>query len=68
MEFLMNIFRVTQEYRKNLVKLAKQASEQSKQNLRRVRQKAMGDVRKNKKGRSEDDIKLVEKMVSLSIY
>ncbi|XP_031565814.1 ribosome-recycling factor, mitochondrial-like [Actinia tenebrosa] len=55
--------KVTQEYRQNLVKLARQASEQSKQSIRRVRQKAMGDVRKNKKGRSEDDIKLVEKMI-----
>ncbi|XP_020912083.1 ribosome-recycling factor, mitochondrial [Exaiptasia diaphana] len=55
--------KVTQEYRQNLVKSAKQACEQSKQNIRKVRQKAMSDIRKNKKGRAEDDIKLVEKMV-----
>ena len=44
-------------------KLAKATSEQSKQVLRKVRQKGIGDVRKNKQGRSEDDIKRVEKMV-----
>ena len=44
-------------------KLAKATSEQSKQVLRKVWQKGIGDVRKNKQGRSEDDIKRVEKMV-----
>ena len=49
-------------------KLAKATSEQSKQVLRKVRQKGIGDVRKNKQGRSEDDIKRVEKMVRGYIY
>ena len=56
-------YRMTREHRENLSKLAKATSEQSKQVLRKVRQKGIGDVRKNKQGRSEDDIKRVEKMV-----
>jgi len=56
-------FRLTQEYRENLTKMAKAACEQSKQSIRKVRQKGMSDVKKNKKGRSEDDIRTVEKMV-----
>ncbi|EDO41604.1 predicted protein [Nematostella vectensis] len=59
----ISIPKVTQEYRQDLVKLARQACEQSKQNLRRVRQKGMADVRKNKQGRSEDEVKQVEKMI-----
>lgn len=55
--------RVTQEYRENLTKIAKAACEQSKQSIRKVRQKGMSDVRKNKKGRSDDDVKTVEKMI-----
>ncbi|CAH3191312.1 unnamed protein product, partial [Porites evermanni] len=57
------IVRVTQEYRENLTKIAKAACEQSKQSIRKVRQKGMSDVRKNKKGRSDDDVKTVEKMI-----
>ena len=55
---------MTQEYRENLTKIAKAACEQSKQSIRKVRQKGMSDVRKNKKGRSDDDVKTVEKMVT----
>ena len=55
--------RVTQEYRENLVKTAKATCEQAKQSLRKIRQKGMSDVKKNKTGRSEDDVKSVEKMV-----
>ena len=47
-----------------MAKMAKAAVEQSKQNLRKVRQKGMSDIRKNKKGKSEDDVKVVEKIVS----
>ena len=57
------ILRVTQEYRENLAKMAKASCEQSKQSIRKIRQKGMSDVKKNKKGRSEDDVKTVEKMV-----
>jgi len=56
--------RVTQEYRENLVKLAKSTCEQYKQSLRKIRQKGMSDIRKNKKGKSQDDAKMVEKMVT----
>ena len=62
------IVRVTQEYRENLTKIAKAACEQSKQSIRKVRQKGMSDVRKNKKGRSDDDVKTVEKMVTYNIH
>lgn len=55
--------RVTQEYRENLAKMAKASCEQSKQSIRKIRQKGMSDVKKNKKGRSEDDVKTVEKMI-----
>ena len=54
---------MTQEYRENLAKLAKQFCENSKLNIRRVRQKGLSDVRKNKEGKSEDDAHQVEKMV-----
>ena len=43
--------------------MAKATCEQYKQSIRKVRQKGMTDVRKNKKGKSEDDVKMVEKMV-----
>lgn len=59
---------MTQEYRENLTKIAKAACEQSKQSIRKVRQKGMSDVRKNKKGRSDDDVKTVEKMVTYNIH
>lgn len=55
--------KVTQEYRENLVKVAKSTCEQYKQSLRKIRQKGMSDIRKNKKGKSQDDAKMVEKMV-----
>ncbi|XP_068697568.1 ribosome-recycling factor, mitochondrial-like [Montipora foliosa] len=55
--------RVTQEYRENLVKTAKATCEQAKQSLRKIRQKGMSDVKKNKTGRSEDDVRSVEKMI-----
>lgn len=55
--------KVTQEYRENLVKVAKSTCEQYKQSLRKTRQKGMSDIRKNKKGKSQDDAKTVEKMV-----
>lgn len=55
--------KVTQEYRENLVKLAKSTSEQYKQSIRKIRQKGMTDIRKNKKGKSEDDARMVEKMI-----
>ncbi|KAL9975910.1 hypothetical protein ACROYT_G013129 [Oculina patagonica] len=55
--------KVTQEYRENLIKAAKSTCEQYKQSLRRIRQKGMADIRKNKKGKSEDNAKMVEKMV-----
>lgn len=55
--------RVTQEYRENLTKVAKSTCEQAKQSIRKVRQKGMSDVKKNKNGRSEDDVKTVEKMI-----
>lgn len=56
--------RVTQEYRENLVKVAKSTCEQYKQSLRKIRQKGMSDIRKNRKGKSQDDAKMVEKMVT----
>lgn len=59
---------VTQEYRENLTKIAKATCEQSKQSIRKIRQKGMSDVKKNKKGRSDDDVKMVEKMVMMLIY
>ena len=55
---------MTQEYRENLVKVAKSTCEQYKQSLRKTRQKGMSDIRKNKKGKSQDDAKTVEKMVT----
>ena len=58
------LYRVTQEYRENLVKVAKSTCEQYKQSLRKTRQKGMSDIRKNKKGKSQDDAKMVEKMVT----
>lgn len=58
------LYRVTQEYRENLVKVAKSTCEQYKQSLRKTRQKGMSDIRKNKKGKSQDDAKTVEKMVT----
>ena len=59
---------MTQEYRENLTKIAKATCEQSKQSIRKIRQKGMSDVKKNKKGRSDDDVKMVEKMVMMLIY
>ncbi|KAJ7384993.1 hypothetical protein OS493_018682 [Desmophyllum pertusum] len=59
----ISIPKVTQEYRENLVKMAKLTSEQYKQSLRKIRQKGMSDIRKNKKGQSEDVAKTVEKMI-----
>ena len=58
------LYRVTQEYRENLAKVAKSTCEQYKQSLRKTRQKGMSDIRKNKKGKSQDDAKMVEKMVT----
>jgi len=55
--------RITQEYRENLSKTAKATCEQAKQSIRKIRQKGMSDVKKNKKGRSDDDVRLVEKMI-----
>ncbi|PFX34961.1 ribosome-recycling factor, mitochondrial-like [Stylophora pistillata] len=59
----VSIPKVTQEYRENLVKMAKSTSEQYKQSIRKIRQKGMTDIRKNKKGKSEDDARMVEKMI-----
>ncbi|KAK2554694.1 Ribosome-recycling factor [Acropora cervicornis] len=42
---------------------AKATCEQAKQSIRKIRQKGMSDVKKNKKGRSDDDVRLVEKMI-----
>lgn len=55
--------KMTQDYRENLAKLAKLFCENSKQGIRRVRQKGLSDVRKNKQGKSEDGVRLVEKMI-----
>lgn len=55
--------RITQEYRENLSKTAKATCELAKQSIRKIRQKGMSDVKKNKKGRSDDDVRLVEKMI-----
>ena len=52
------------EVRENLVKSAKAVCEDAKIGIRRVRQKGMNDVRKQKKTMSQDDARMVENYVS----
>uniref|UniRef100_A0A671PJS9 Ribosome-recycling factor, mitochondrial n=1 Tax=Sinocyclocheilus anshuiensis TaxID=1608454 RepID=A0A671PJS9_9TELE len=55
--------KVTREHRENLVKLAKQFSNKTKDSLRRVRTNAVTRVKKSKESVSEDTIHLVEKQI-----
>lgn len=55
------------EVRKTLVKSAKEVCEEAKIGIRRVRQKGMNDVRKQKKVMSQDDSRMIENYVSLSL-
>ena len=61
------LFRLTLEVRENLVKSAKAVCEEAKIGIRRVRQKGMNDVRKQKKEMSQDDARMVENYVSFLI-
>ncbi|NP_001002174.1 ribosome-recycling factor, mitochondrial [Danio rerio] len=55
--------KVTREHRENLVKLAKQFSNKSKDSLRRVRSNAISQVKKSKDAVSDDTIHLIEKQI-----
>ncbi|XP_016141456.1 ribosome-recycling factor, mitochondrial-like isoform X2 [Sinocyclocheilus grahami] len=55
--------KVTREQRENLVKLAKQFSNKTKDSLRRVWTNAVTRVKKSKESVSEDTIHLVEKQI-----
>ena len=54
------------EVRENLVKSAKAVCEEAKIGIRRVRQRGMNDVRKQKKVMSQDDARMVENYVRAS--
>jgi ribosome recycling factor len=51
------------EVRETLVKSAKAVCEEAKIGIRRVRQRGMNDVRKQKKAISQDDARMVENYV-----
>ncbi|XP_028392106.1 uncharacterized protein LOC114516747 [Dendronephthya gigantea] len=55
--------RLTMEVRKTLVKSAKEVCEEAKIGIRRVRQKGMNDVRKQKKVMSQDDVRMIENYI-----
>ena len=61
---LTSAARLTMEVRESLVKSAKAVCEEAKIGIRRVRQKGMNDVRKQKKTMSQDDVRMVENYVS----
>ena len=52
------------EVRETLLKAAKVTCEDAKIGIRKARQKGMSDVRKHKKGISQDDARMVESYVS----
>ena len=56
------------EVRETLVKSAKAVCEEAKIGIRRVRQRGMNDVRKQKKAISQDDARMVENYVSYEFY
>jgi ribosome recycling factor len=56
------------EVRETLVKSAKAVCEEAKIGIRRVRQRGMNDVRKQKKAISQDDARMVENYVSYELY
>ncbi|CAB3983070.1 Ribosome-recycling factor, mitochondrial [Paramuricea clavata] len=55
--------RLTMEVRETLVKSAKAVCEEAKIGIRRVRQRGMNDVRKQKKAISQDDARMVENYI-----
>ncbi|KAM5146929.1 ribosome-recycling factor, mitochondrial [Mantella aurantiaca] len=54
---------VTREHRENLVKLAKQLTNKAKDSLRRIRSRAVQEVKAAKDSVSEDTIKLLERQI-----
>jgi hypothetical protein len=62
------VSRLTMEVRETLVKSAKAVCEEAKIGIRRVRQRGMNDVRKQKKAISQDDARMVENYVSYELY
>ena len=55
------------EVRENLQKSAKVVCEEAKIGIRKARQKGMSDVRKQKKGMSQDDARMLEGHVSQNL-
>ncbi|XP_068104219.1 ribosome-recycling factor, mitochondrial [Hyperolius riggenbachi] len=54
---------VTREHRENLTKLAKQLTNKAKDSVRKIRTRAIQEVKKGKGIQSEDTLKLIEKQI-----
>jgi ribosome recycling factor len=54
---------MTKELREQLAKAAKQRAERAKVGVRKVRQKGMGEVKKNEKNISQNDVRMAQQYI-----